>query len=64
MALNTYFLLACADDLNTNAEENETNNCAVATTGAITVTRPDLVEASAAMTPYLARPRGRGPRSR
>jgi len=51
MALSTYFLLACADDLNTNAEENETNNCAVATTGAITVTRPNLVEASAAMTP-------------
>ena len=51
MALATYFLLACADDLNTNAEENETNNCAVATTGAITVTRPNLVEASAAMTP-------------
>ena len=57
MALNTYFLLACADDLNTVAESNENNNCAVATTGAVTVTRPDLLETAASTTPARARPR-------
>ena len=31
--LNTYFLLACADDLDAVAESNEGNNCSVAVTG-------------------------------
>ncbi len=42
--LDTYFLLACADNGNTVVEANEANNC-IATPGAIvTVGRPDLVE--------------------
>jgi hypothetical protein len=35
--LNTYLLLACADDLNTVVETNETNNCKASAT-AVTVT--------------------------
>ena len=31
--LDTYFLLACADDLNTVAETNEGNNCVAASVG-------------------------------
>jgi hypothetical protein len=31
--LNTYFLLACADDLNVMAESNESNNCNLAVSG-------------------------------
>ena len=42
--LNTYFLLACADDLNAVAESNEANNCIASATATVTVTRPDLVE--------------------
>ena len=48
----SYFILACADDLNTVAtESNEGNNC-IASPGAIaTVARPDLAETGAAMNP-------------
>ncbi len=42
--LGTYFLLACADDLNAVAESNEGNNCIASATATVTVTRPDLVE--------------------
>ena len=42
--LNTYFLLACADDLSPVAETNEGDNCVASPTAAVTVTRPDLVE--------------------
>ena len=42
--LNSYFLLACADDLAKVAESDETNNCVASPTAAVTVTRPDLVE--------------------
>ena len=35
--LNTYFLLACADDLTTVVETTETNNCKASATG-VTVT--------------------------
>ena len=40
--LNTYFLLACADDLNVVAEADESNNCVATATATVTVTRPDL----------------------
>jgi subtilase family serine protease len=49
--VNTYFLLACADDLNVMAEINETNNCNLAVSGTVTVARPDLVETGAITTP-------------
>jgi len=49
--LNTYFLLACADDLNVLTEINEGNNCNLAVSGTVTVTRPDLVETGATTTP-------------
>jgi subtilase family serine protease len=42
--LNSYFLLACADDLAKVAESDEANNCVASPTAAVTVTRPDLVE--------------------
>jgi subtilase family serine protease len=48
---NTYFLLACADDLNVMTESNEGNNCNIAVSGTVTVTRPDLVETGATTTP-------------
>jgi subtilase family serine protease len=41
--LNTYYLIACADNLNIVVETNEGNNC-TASTGTVTVTRPDLIE--------------------
>jgi CARDB protein/HYDIN/CFA65/VesB family protein len=41
LATGTYFLGACADDLNAVAESSESNNCWTSTT--IVVTRPDLV---------------------
>ena len=49
--LNTFSLLVCADDLNTVAESNEGNNCIVASSGTVTVTRPDLAEITVTMTP-------------
>jgi subtilase family serine protease len=49
--LNTYFLLACADDANVVGEPNEDNNC-VATPGAtVTVGRPNLSATAVAMNP-------------
>ena len=55
--LNTYFLLACADNGDTVVETSEANNC-VATPGAIvTVSWPDLVE-SAVSDPPETKARG------
>jgi hypothetical protein len=42
-ALDTYFLLACADDTLLVTESDETNNC-IASEGTIQVTAPDLKE--------------------
>jgi subtilase family serine protease len=55
--LNTYYLLACADDLNAVVESNEGNNCLASPTAAVTVTRPDLV-ASAVSSPPATKARG------
>ena len=41
----SYYLLACADDLNVVAESDESNNC-IASTTQVKVTAPDLVEKS------------------
>jgi len=41
--INTYYVLACADDLNTVVEADETNNCVASATAIVTLTRPDLV---------------------
>jgi subtilase family serine protease len=49
--LNSYFLLACADDLNAVAETNEGNNCIASSTATVTVARPDLVETTATTNP-------------
>jgi subtilase family serine protease len=57
--LNTYVLLACADDLGKTAEADEANNCVPAATGTVTVTRPDLREA-AVSAPPATRARGTG----
>jgi subtilase family serine protease len=48
--LDTYFLLACADDRSVVAESDESNNCVVAP-GTVTVTRPDLVTDSVSAPP-------------
>jgi subtilisin family serine protease len=49
--VNSYFLLACADDLSRVAETNEASNCLATPTAAVTVTRPDLVENSVSAPP-------------
>ena len=55
--LDTYFLLACADNANTVDETDEANNC-IATPGAVvTVGRPDLA-ASAVSNPPATKARG------
>ena len=55
--LDSYFLLACADDLNAVDETDEVDNC-IATAGAtVTVGRPDLVE-SAVSAPPATKARG------
>jgi subtilisin family serine protease len=48
---NTYFLLACADDLNVIAENNEGNNCIATATAIVTVAKPDLVVTTATTNP-------------
>ena len=40
--LDTYFLLACADELNAVVEADESNNCVATATATVKVTRPDL----------------------
>jgi subtilase family serine protease len=54
--LNTYSLLACADDLSAVVETNEGNNCVVASSGAVTVTRPDLLEDTVSNPPTTKAP--------
>lgn len=53
MPVGTYYLLACADDLNAVAETSETNNC-LAAAATVTVTRPDLVETAVSNPPATA----------
>jgi hypothetical protein len=48
---NTYFLLACADDLNVIAERNEGNNCIATATAIVTVAKPDLAVTTATTNP-------------
>jgi subtilisin family serine protease len=55
--LNSYFLLACADDLNAVVETDEGNNCVATATATVTVTRADLVE-SAVSGPPATQKRG------
>src|SRR5215471_17458327 len=55
--VNTYFLLACADDLGRVAEVDEGSNCVASSAAAVTVTRPDLVE-SAISAPPATKARG------
>ena len=45
-----YYLLACADDLDAVPEASDANNCR-ASSGRLTVTRPDLVEAAVSNPP-------------
>ncbi len=52
-ASGTYFLLACADDLNAVAETSETNNC-VASATTMQLTAPDLVESAVSDPPATA----------
>ena len=55
MPLGTYYLLACADELNAVAETNETNNCrSSAATVTVNVTRPDLMETAVSNPPATA----------
>ena len=51
--LNTYFLLACADDLSRVMESNETDNCVASATAIVTVTRPDLAETAVSAPPPI-----------
>jgi subtilase family serine protease len=57
-ALDTYHLLACADDTGHVSETNEGNNCTPAA-GTVTVTRPDLVVTSLGNPPATALPGGK-----
>jgi len=52
--LNTYYVLACADDTATVAETDNANNCRPATTR-LQVTRPNLVETAVSNPPAEAR---------
>ena len=58
-ALNTYFLLACADDLNAVAETTDGNNCVATAAPTVTVTRADLVE-NTVSAPPATKKRGTG----
>src|SRR5207247_9952456 len=49
----TYYLLACADDVNSVFETNETNNC-IASKFTVEVTLADLVEANVGKAPKIA----------
>ena len=49
LPLGTYYVVACADDLNTVVETDEGNNCKAA--GPVTVARPDLVVTAAVPSP-------------
>ena len=49
--LNTYFLIACADDLAKVTESDEANNCVVSPAAAVAVTRPDLAQTAVSAPP-------------
>ena len=53
--LGTYFLLACADDLNAVTESSEANNC-LAAAHPVQVARPDLIETAISNPPANAAP--------
>jgi hypothetical protein len=55
--VGTYFLLACADDMNTVGETDEANNCAATPGATVTLGQPDLVE-GAISSPPATRARG------
>jgi uncharacterized delta-60 repeat protein len=52
-AAGTYYLLACADNTKMVPESNETNNC-IASSTAVQIQRPDLVETSVSNPPSTA----------
>ena len=52
----TYYLLACADDGNAVAEEEETNNCVASKSATVLTPASDLVEASLSNPPAAAVP--------
>jgi hypothetical protein len=54
----TYFVLACADDIQAVAEDSEANNCR-ASAGTVTVALPDLVQQSVSSPGGPFKPRGR-----
>jgi hypothetical protein len=51
--LGTYYLLACADDLNAVTETKEGNNC-LASAATVTLARPDLVQTTVSNPPATA----------
>jgi hypothetical protein len=55
--LGVYRLLACADDLKVQAEDDETNNCRASTT-TVEVRAPDLIESAISNPPATASPGG------
>jgi hypothetical protein len=61
IALDAYFLLACADDQSTVVESDEGNNCAVSPGATVTVTRPDLVVNAISAPPATVRRGGKFP---
>jgi subtilase family serine protease len=61
IALDAYFLLACADDQSTVVESDEGNNCAVSPGATVTVTRPDLVVNTISAPPATAKRGGKFP---
>ena len=48
--VGTYYLLACADDLNA-VIETDNSNCVFANPGQVTVTRPDLIMSTVSTNP-------------
>ena len=54
-ALDSYYLLACADDTGVIVEADEGNNC-IASATTITLTRPDLIETAVSNPPAAAKP--------
>jgi hypothetical protein len=49
--LDTYYLIACADDTKVVLEIDEENNCVASPAPIVTVTRPDLVESTVSNPP-------------
>jgi len=56
----SYYLIACADDKSDDAESNETNNC-LASSSAVQVGKPDLLQTSVSEPPDSAARGGRFP---